>query len=52
MFILSDGEGKTGTVELMEPVGLSSHSVHIGIVSSCFVVDVSDLGNGILNVGL
>lgn len=36
MFILSDGEGKTGTVELMEPVGLSSHSVHIGIVSSCF----------------
>ena len=28
MFILSDGEGKNGTIELMEPVCLSINSVH------------------------
>lgn len=34
MFILSDGEGKNGTIELMEPVCLSINSVYIIINSS------------------
>ena len=37
MFILSDGEGKNGTIELMEPVCLSINSMYIIInSSSCF----------------
>lgn len=36
MFILSDGEGQSGTVELMEPVCLSINSCIIVNSTSCF----------------
>ena len=38
MFILSDGEGKNVTVELMEPVCLSINSMYIIINSSSYLV--------------
>lgn len=38
MFILSDGEGKNGTIELMEPVCLSISSMYIIINSSSYLV--------------
>lgn len=37
MFILSDGEGKSATIELMEPVRSNINSMHIRVNStSCF----------------
>lgn len=37
MFILSDGEGKSATVELMEPVCLFKYFMHITVnPTSCF----------------